>query len=252
MRFACISDLHLSSSFGGASGHEWLDEFLAQLGNDGDVDHLVVAGDITGTFGLPHKNTDLETFRSLLQSHGWYDGRHASAVPGNHDNRVFGVGPQTRSSAQFRAALSAVHNNTRGPYQHPFYKLLPGVALVGLDTTSQALHLIDDGELGEQQLDELDRILAMKALRNRHVIVAMHHPPWRSEGLSDAPDFWDIVDSDRVDLVVCGHLHESFEEQKRGVPVVGVGGFMETDGYALLVDADGEGLLSYQWWSPWP
>ncbi len=91
----------------------------------------------------------------------------------------------------------------------------------------------------------------MLTVNRRHVIIAMHHPPVGGWGnLEDADAFWDVVDDSNVDLIVCGHYHASWEMNRQGVPVVCVGGFMEDDSDALIVDA-GSGDLSYFWWNAW-
>jgi 3',5'-cyclic AMP phosphodiesterase CpdA len=242
-------------------GYEWLDEWFAAVGRDNDVDHVLMCGDAIGTSEDPSRTNDFETLRTLLKKHGWNDGHRTSLVPGNHDVRWMGC---------FTCAdeLRAVHQHfpklfqgplLKGRDRYPLVKRFGDVHLIGLDTVSDMQWSLHSGMLGEEQLDELARLLRDPSIARGHVIVAMHHPPFSTYGrfkdivegqLHDADKFWKIVNSSPVDLVVCGHEHDSWEYKRRSVPVVCVGGFMENDSNSLIVDV-GEGALKYFWWNAW-
>jgi Icc protein len=79
------------------------------------------------------------------------------------------------------------------------------------------------GRLSDAALAELDRALGTAA--NKHVMVCLHHHPvpmhsrWLDNvGLSNANEFWSVIDSHpQVKAVVWGHVHQNFEGIRRGV-----------------------------------
>jgi 2',3'-cyclic-nucleotide 2'-phosphodiesterase (5'-nucleotidase family) len=70
------------------------------------------------------------------------------------------------------------------------------------------------------------------------------------EHLVDVEALFDVVDATNVDLIICGHQHSSFEDEVNGVPVACVGGFMDEDGHALVVDTEDGSELDWFWWLP--
>jgi 3',5'-cyclic AMP phosphodiesterase CpdA len=264
VRFACVSDVHVSDTVPDEDGNdilaqEWLAEWLEALEAEGDIDHVLMCGDLIGSDHDPIDSGDFALLRAVLRTHGRYDGRRTTVLPGNHDVRRRGflpAGDGVRSLYRHFPNLFA-GPVLASPYYFPIAKHFPGVHVVALDTASD-WDVLHSGALGDEQLKELERLLARPAIRSGHVILAMHHAPlFPADGMNrlagwlwDAGSFWDIVDASNVDLVVCGHDHESWEREKNGVPIVCVGGFMEDDSEALIVDA-GEGSLKYFWWNAW-
>lgn len=67
----------------------------------------------------------------------------------------------------------------------------------------------------------------LQAYPNRHIIVALHHNPlkihsdWLDQcGLSNADDFWAIIDrAPQVKAVIHGHIHQVFEATRGNVQV---------------------------------
>ena len=67
----------------------------------------------------------------------------------------------------------------------------------------------------------------LNAYPKRHIIVALHHNPlkidskWLDQcGLSNADEFWDIIDQARqVKAVVHGHIHQVFEATRGSVQI---------------------------------
>ncbi|MBI2375131.1 MAG: metallophosphoesterase [Deltaproteobacteria bacterium] len=246
MEIACVSDIHLSNEIAGYRAHEWFTELFDEL----DSDHLIVAGDIVKTYGRPSTRDDFARFRRILADHGWNDGKFTTVVPGNHDTKFMGAGWHEEDPEQFYRRFPKLFANAKGPTRFPFYKLFTEVAVLGLDSTSPRLLSIDNGEVGEEQLEELDRILGLKSMSTRNVIISMHHPPDVRHGLLDADAFWEVLQGHRVDLIVSGHLHESFIDDSYGVPVACCGGFMHVDGEVLIVESGLRGLKT-SWWNPW-
>lgn len=129
-------------------------------------------------------------------------------LPGNHDS------PQA-----LRAAFpSHAYLGTGGPVQ---YSLPLGpLQLIVLDTTvSKATH----GELHPPQLQWLEQ--ALDAAAGRPVLLAMHHPPFRTliRGMDDygllrgADELEALVRRHpNVERIVCGHLHRAIEARFGG------------------------------------
>jgi 3',5'-cyclic-AMP phosphodiesterase len=124
-------------------------------------------------------------------------------LPGNHDSA-----PALRAAFPGHACLG-----TEGPVQ---YSLPLGpLQLIGLDTTvAKAPH----GELHAQQLQWLEQ--ALDAAAGRPVLLAMHHPPFRTlighmdryGLLRGAEELEALVRRHpNVERIVCGHLHRAIE-----------------------------------------
>jgi Icc protein len=123
-------------------------------------------------------------------------------IPGNHDDA--GAMARTLDQPPFI---------TRG------FVDLRGWRLVLLDTSVPGQ---DGGHLALAQLQLLEQALATAATP---VLVCLHHHPvpmssdWLDQiGLSNAAEFWSIVDAHRnVRAVLWGHVHQSFDALRRGV-----------------------------------
>lgn len=82
------------------------------------------------------------------------------------------------------------------------------------------------GRLSDQQLELLDNRLTEHA--GRHTLILLHHHPllvgsqWLDQhNLKDSEDFWQIVDKhNNVKLVVCGHVHQDFDQMRGDVRVM--------------------------------
>ncbi|MBI4814827.1 MAG: metallophosphoesterase [Deltaproteobacteria bacterium] len=247
MKIACVSDIHLSDPVGDYLAHEWFRELFDLL----DSDHLIVAGDVVSTYGRPSTREDFALFRKTLTRFGWNDGRFTTVVPGNHDTKFMGAAWHDEDPEQFYRRFPKLFANAKGVGYFPFYKLFPEVAIIGLDSTSPSLLRLERGELGEDQLEALDRTLRLRSVSSRKVIISMHHPPNVDHGLVDADAFWEVLESHRVDLIVSGHLHESFvDEDSYEIPVACCGGFMHDDGDVLMIETGPRGLKT-SWWNPW-
>jgi Icc protein len=79
------------------------------------------------------------------------------------------------------------------------------------------------GRISVEMLTKLDEELGRA--RQRHAMVCLHHHPvamhsrWLDNvGLSNANEFWSVIDSHpQVKAVVWGHVHQAFEGVRRGV-----------------------------------
>ena len=142
-------------------------------------------------------------------------------------------------------------------YYYPFVRILRDAAIIVLDTVSGmgniALH---SGELGYEQIASLKKILGWKKVRDRQIILLMHHPPIApkhgvaSGDLRDANLFWHVVDRHRVDAIVCGHYHKNWTDEMHGVPVHRVGGLLTGEDSCLVLEINGNGIEE-DWWQVW-
>jgi len=82
------------------------------------------------------------------------------------------------------------------------------------------------GRLSDDELQRLD--VRLGEARCRHTLLAIHHPPvatgsrWMDEiGLTNADDFWKIVDQHpHVRGVLCGHIHQQLDVMRGQVRVL--------------------------------
>jgi len=255
MRIACISDLHLSGETGGWKNYDWMEYFLVKL-EDWEVDHLIICGDIVAKYDDPADSDDFFNLRELLTSYGWYESKRCTIVPGNHDMRYMGNFPTiARSMRQIYPKLfrgQAKYNKL--PYI--ITKVIGNVVIIGLDSvTDNPWTSFSKGYLDECQTDELLRILKLSEIKDKYIIIAMHHGPYEAGiatgHLVDYDEFWEVLGDDKagdVNLIVHGHAHESFEEINGDIDIVCVGGSMRDDGEALIIDIDEENRGIEWWW----
>jgi 3',5'-cyclic-AMP phosphodiesterase len=201
LRLLHLTDLHLSADAAavlrGIQPLASLRRTLAQAITHSQVgwppDAIVVTGDVV------HDDPGgYELFRREFASLGV----PVCCIPGNHDDA---------------GALSRLLD--RPPFiTHGTFDLR-GWRLVLLDTSVPGQ---DGGHLAVAQLQLLERALATA---NGPVLVCLHHHPvpmasaWLDRiGLSNAAEFWSIIDAHRsVRGVLWGHVHQSFDGLRRGV-----------------------------------
>jgi Icc protein len=198
VRLLQLSDTHLfASPEGTLRGTQTLPSLQRVLAAAAphvqQADALLVTGDIANddAGGYGH-------FRRLLERAG----RPVYCVPGNHDD------PQALA-----AALPP-------PFQVGGHVDLGGWRLVLLDSCvpGQA-----GGRLHARELARLEH--ALDSADNRHVLIALHHHPvsmgsrWLDGiGVANAGEFFDVIDRrSSVRAVVWGHVHQSFDQRRRGV-----------------------------------
>ncbi len=84
------------------------------------------------------------------------------------------------------------------------------------------------GELGADQLALLDDCLARAGERGLHTLICLHHQPvaigsaWLDRQMvADAPEFFALLDRHScVRAVLWGHIHQQFEGQHNGIPLL--------------------------------
>jgi len=185
VKFAQISDIH--------AGENWMyDPHLLELAvkmiNKMKLDGVLIPGDLTD-WGLDHEyDMVLEQLEKI--EHEKY------IVPGNHDARISGF-------KMFDMRICC----KRGRF---FSENLGDLQLIGLDSSEPD---IDDGHVGREQLDWLDRELkAVEGVRIPVVMLHHHLVPVPNTGrerniLTDAGDVLEVLIENMVPLVLTGHKH---------------------------------------------
>lgn len=224
MRIAHVSDIHVLSDYAGRPLREtgWnglLGRFelsvmgrakryaglndrlqtLIQEVNASQPDHVVITGDLTAL----GSDAEFEAARIALAELGGPE--RVTLIPGNHDRYAQGDGAFERFFPS---------------YEYPFVRLIgSNVAVVALDSTrvsgpSQYFY----GRVGQTQLRALDKLLDSRELKDRHVVLAVHHGFFDRNGdralvwtgLVDGPELLRIIHG-RVEAVLHGHVHERYE-----------------------------------------
>ncbi len=196
-----LSDLHIREpgrlAYGRIDTAPYLREAVASIGRlPQRPDALVITGDLTD-FG---RAAEYEHLRALLAPLAHLP---IYLLPGNHDERQ-----QLRASFPGHAWLG-----TEGFVQ---YSVPVGaMQLIALDTVVPGA---SEGSLCAERLDWL--AAQLDAHRDRPVVIAMHHPPFRTLighmdeiGLLQGADELEalVARHPNVERVICGHLHRSIQ-----------------------------------------
>jgi Icc protein len=202
LRLLHFTDLHLSADESAvlrgiqplATLRRTLAQAMAHTQASGwSPDAILVTGDVVHDDPLGY-----ELFRREFASLGV----PVCCIPGNHDD------PRALARALDRPPFI-----TRGTFD------VRGWRLVLLDTSVPGQ---DGGRLAPAQLQLLEHSLATATTP---VLVCLHHHPvamssdWLDQiGLSNAGEFWSIIDAHRcVRGILWGHVHQSFDGLRRGV-----------------------------------
>lgn len=210
-------------------------ELLAAMADDVRTiapDHLALTGDLSNV------SLDAE-WRVALR---WIEGlerspRDVTVIPGNHDAYVAEVVEQRRFEAMFAAYQSPDEPDPDGASaaaaDYPFVRRRGPLALLGVNSCVATGDLGAWGEVGQAQLERLERLLAAPQLRGAVRVVLIHHPPVRVKGgedrnLKDRDAFAAVIARAGAELVIHGHDHQDENSVLTGpagrqVPVIGAG-----------------------------
>jgi 3',5'-cyclic AMP phosphodiesterase CpdA len=178
------------------------------------VDHIIVTGDLTNLA----LEQEFEAVKKLLEEELGASADDVTIVPGNHDLYTSGALRAQRFTRFFAPYMKSDLPDLAADIslgRFPIVKLRGPVALIGLSSAVPRPPLVAAGELGDAQLEALQRILAHDEVKRRTPILALHHPihnprsrvkAW-VEGLRDADRLVDAIASVTKGLVVHGHLH---------------------------------------------
>ncbi len=212
-RLAHLSDLHL----GERPEHLHSARALVRSLREGDVDHVVVTGDVTHSGAIAEYEAWLQVFEPLLRE------KRVTVVPGNHD--VAGDGVAALLSDGLRVSVDA----------------RDGLFMICVDSTAphNRSTFRSHGDLCEQMLDDVDDALKLAPRGWTRAVLLHHHVlPMPVEGVGEwfAERFgWPHAAElplgrellrrvrGRVDLVLHGHKHVPRETVVDGLRVANAG-----------------------------
>ncbi len=212
MRFLHISDLHYHRD---STDNQDADRLLETIGGRYPEHYLVVTGDITDDGHdkqCENAFTALEPFKGRLL-----------IAPGNHDYGYLGNFFEQERAERFDNRLS-IPLEQRGyfsGYNNPVINDENGVRFIALDSNLETMSPFDFacGEIGSQQLTELDKILNRS--KEINVLFFHHHPFGRDDPfmeLRDAKELARIIYG-RIDVLLFGHKHETgYWQDLWGIP----------------------------------
>lgn len=179
--------------------------------NELKVDHVAISGDITNLaleeeFALA--SNVISTIEGAPQS--------VSIVPGNHDAYIKDATQKRLFEHTFAHYLKSDLPEYQLDSGYPFCHMLhDSVALIGLNSAIPTPYFISGGRVDERELRALLQILEDDRLKNRFVVVMVHHhllpfPHSRSEiprRMANAPELLNILRKKDVGLAIHGHNH---------------------------------------------
>jgi len=214
------------------------------------VDHVVISGDMTNVASRDEFN-HARAFVHELQ--GAARGASITLVPGNHD-----VGDShPRDGVPDLGLFHETFGDWLGPgHRYPHLQQVERLSIVGLNSCTPGKGFGTRGRIGAQQLGEVDRLLA-SADPGPRVLVLHHHLRRRTlidpgmPPLDDASDLLDLAGRLDVCLVLHGHQHTLYEDEKSPLPLVcagsttlGGGGRKSKPGYRIFEIGDDGALAS--------
>jgi 3',5'-cyclic AMP phosphodiesterase CpdA len=178
------------------------------------ADHLVVSGDVTA-YALPGEFEGARAALGELAS----DPRRCTVIPGNHDVYTPGSYRDRRFEQTFAPLLESDLPEYRREGIWPLVRLLgEDVAIVGLKSARVPLVPgMSFGVIGKRQLGGLRDAVNDPRLKERAVVVVVHHAPLSprgrpdklSHGLADREALFRIARGPRF-AVLHGHIHKRY------------------------------------------
>lgn len=196
-----VTDTHLfqnrDQELKGVNTYETLSKVLDHVfSHQQEADALVLTGDLS-------QDETMESY-ILLKELLYSTSIPIYAIPGNHDNLEYML--QYLAGNNYHVNTDFVIGNWRW--------LMLNTQVIGKE----------HGRLGVEQLDELLVKISQGGYFN---IVAMHHPPvaigssWIDNmACTDGSDFISEISKYGVKSVVCGHVHQTFDQMFDGVRVL--------------------------------
>lgn len=199
-----LTDSHLyadpSRCLLGINTLETFDQVLAQALHEQGVPELLLA-----TGDLVHDASDSGYKRLLGRLK--LTGIPTYCLPGNHD-----------LPKKMKQILNHENVHTLPSVQ------AKGWSLIFLDST------IPGNESGNLDKDQLELLqLLLEAHTDKHTLICMHHHPlpvgsrWMDTMVLKNPDrfFGLLADHPQVKAVLCGHIHQKYENEHQGVRLIG-------------------------------
>lgn len=257
MRIAHISDLHICSSHKRSNIRNT--KLLLDYISKNNFDHVIITGDITDNAN----QKDFEIIRNLLATYGLLENDKLSLVIGNHDifggiqkaEDILKFPSKCRQTdykekiKQFRkyfieAFWDAFHPNKDEIF--PFAKDLGDILIIGVNSIDQYSKLrnpfASNGKLSKKEIEGLKKILSTEEYKLKIKILIIHHHFYKEliYKTNTNPTFLEriekqtmkmkgkkrliklLIEND-IKLVLHGHLHESCEYIKGGIPFLNAG-----------------------------
>jgi 3',5'-cyclic AMP phosphodiesterase CpdA len=227
LRLAHLSDVHVST-FDGAKWSDFLgkrvfggwhllfgrsdylgdkaDRLLSAIGRDISElapDAVIITGDLT-SLALPR---EFEKARAWVETLG--PPARVMVLPGNHDYYT----DEAAKSRRFETFFADYLGGAEDPY--PVVKRLGGVALIGLSSAISTAPHLATGRVGEAQRKKTAALLGEPDIRERFLVLALHHPPdprfqkgrGRFRGLADTQEILALCAEHKVRMILHGHEH---------------------------------------------
>ena len=195
----------------------------------GLVQHMTSqAPDMTAVTGdLVNLALDAEFERAGRWLETLGDPQSVCAIPGNHDAYVKGGLEKTLAAC---GPYMCGERMNEAPF--PFVRRVGDVAIIGVSSAITTKPFVAAGEVGNDQLGRLAKLLKLLGDAGYFRVVLIHHPPHaeladsKRLGLWDAPAFRRVVKETGAELILHGHSHMSSVNAIAGpaheIPVVGV------------------------------
>lgn len=199
-----LSDLHVGYQDCGSKLEQIVKDILAKYQPVSDF-VVVITGDTVDDANRDGAYEEvLAILKPLTQA-----GYQILVVPGNHDYGSGALGKK-KFVDLFKAAYFGDKN-----VSYPKVDIVENIAFIGLDSMAATFNSLDffgaDGELGGDQLDELERLVDSQELNGKKKVVYLHHHPFDGKGrahmLKDYKRFKQVVEK-KIDCLLFGHNHD--------------------------------------------
>lgn len=251
MRIIHLSDLHLASSSCSLTDLRF-NRLVRELSSDrySSDDILLITGDLIES--AEHDGAMAHALNQLNRLSEKFD--HLLICPGNHDYGNFWGGTPEHMSRFFHlfggflnsstSIPDDVYHRSDRPYNSPFPVVneIGDLVLIGLDTmegefeeeikgTKDDWDWGAEGKLGCRQISALDRLLRRGELKDKKIIIYLHHHPYRDKLIMnrfrDAKLFNDTLGKyENTSLLLFGHNHK-FADMRGEAEEHGVGMALE-------------------------
>jgi 3',5'-cyclic AMP phosphodiesterase CpdA len=178
------------------------------------ADHLIVSGDLTA-YALPGEFAGAKAALGELAE----DPKRCTVIPGNHDVYTPGAYRDRRFEKTFAPLLDSDLPEYRREGIWPLVRLLgEDVAIVGLKSARvPAVPGMSFGVIGKRQLGGLRDAVNDERLKERAIVVVVHHAPLNRRGkrdkihhgLADKDALFRIARGPRF-AVLHGHIHQRY------------------------------------------
>ncbi len=229
MRLLHLSDVHISS-FAGSKPSDFLNKRILggwnllfgrsdYLGDKAEVllealrtdvkaqqaDLILISGDLT-SLALP-----AEFARAVAFTESLGGPEKVMVIPGNHDYYTHEAAQAGRFESYFAEYLRSA--------TYPIVRFLgESVAVIGVSSAVATGPYLANGRVGDAQRERLQALLSREDIKNRHKVLALHHPPqpsfqkhnglWR--GLDDHRELRELAAACGVGTILHGHEHRGF------------------------------------------